>query len=367
MKMKYYIRSVICLLILSAALVACSVTPRGTPSISPLFPSTPEPTPATQTAEPRTASPALPATVTEPAATNTAGLTPGIPGIIRITEERSIAGVRWSADGRFVQYATLKGEWWEYELVTGAHSPLPSPFDLDSQLWERLAARRVSETVLWFHGGISPSGTQVVYNRLPPGHNYTPAPDEFYLPPYEIWTAQSDGSNARSLGPCWIFGQVIWLDQERKIIFGCGYEGPDEIDVAAVDGGSRVSLLQSLSGRMALSSDETKLAITAEPEKVVILFLASGETRVVTDRGYVSGWSPDGQRLYYQNTEESWPFYDLHVYDLDSEVDTTLLSSPLSAAEGTTVTLALGIEVSPLENAAVFHKNSGVWLITWLP
>ncbi|MCD4739118.1 MAG: hypothetical protein K8R89_07660, partial [Anaerolineae bacterium] len=76
---------------------------------------------------------------------------------------------------------------------------------------------------------------------------------------------------------------------------------------------------------------------------------------------------PDGQRLYYQNTRGSRISRDLHIYDLNSRADTTLLSSPLYAADGTTVTLALGIEVSPWENAAVFHKNSGVWLVTWLP
>lgn len=340
--------------------MACTVTPRGVP-FSSLLP-TPEPTRDTQIIELEAASPQPPTTATESVTSRTATFTSDI---VRVTEGRNIVGARWTTDGLYVQYVTREGEWGEYELATAAYRTTPPPFRLNPQLWDRLEAERVSETVLWFHGGLSPSGARVAYIRLPPSHNYTPAPDEFYLPPYEIWTAQSDASNAQSLGPCWRYSQVIWFAQERKIIVACGYEGPGEIDVAAIDGSSRVSLSQSLSGRMALSPDETKLAITAEPETVIILTLDNNETQVVTDRGYVSGWSPDGQRLYYLRTEKSWGFYDLYVYDLASGTDTKLLSSPLYTADGTTVPIPLWVEVSPLENAIVFNINSGVWLVTW--
>lgn len=367
-------RLMVYLLILGLVLLSCSTRQRETASLSPSSSPTVDSQSGVPTYELRTASPELPVTAV-PTATGVMTLTPDTIATVHITEESSIAGVRWSADGHFVQYATLEGNWWEYELATGAHYSIPAPFSLPPKLSDRLEARRVSKTIQWFRGGISPSGTQVVYIRLPPGYNYTPAPDEFSLPPYEIWIAQSNGSNARSLGPCWIFGQVIWFDQERKIIFDCGYEGPASIDIAAVDRSTHVSLSSfsqsfdglSLSGRMALSPDETKLAITAEPETVIILTLDNNETQVVTDRGYVSGWSPDGQRLYYLRTEKSWGFYDLYVYDLANGTDTKLLSSPLYAADGTTVPIPLWVEVSPLENAIVFDINSGVWLVTWQP
>jgi len=140
--------------------------------------------------------------------------------------------------------------------------------------------------------------------------------------------------------------------------------------MAATDGRWRISLSTtglSLSGRMALSADEAKLALTAEPESVVIFFLESEETFTVTESGYVSGWSLDGERLYYQDTRGIASGYGLRVYDLSRDVNTEVLSSSLRTTEGMTVTLPLGIEVSPLENAAVFHKNSGIWLVTWTP
>lgn len=364
--MKFHIPLVVCLLVLSSALMACVITPRWVPS-SPLSP-TPEPTRDTQTIELRNASPQPPATVTESLTAHPATFTSDI---VRILEGRNIVGARWTTDGLYVQYVTREGEWWEYELATAAYRTTPPPFELDPQLWDQLEARRDDIGFVWLYGGLSPSGVYVAYNRIPFDYSYTPAPDEFYLIPYEIWIARSDGNNARSLGLCGTTSQVIWFEQEDRIIIDCGGEGPADIVMSAVDRSSHISLSSltgiSLSGRMALSPDETKLAITAEPETVIILTLDNNETQVVTDRGYVSGWSPDGQRLYYLRTEKSWGFYDLYVYDLASGTDTKLLSSPLYAADGTTVPIPLWVEVSPLENAIVFSINSGVWLVTWQP
>ncbi len=305
--------------ILTACLLAgcgTSISPAGLPPVasptSTTLPATPTPTPPTTT-----------------------------PTLTRISYGASITGLRWSEDGAAVHYATRDGAWWAYDLATDTLDTIPAPFDRDSQLWERLQAEPPPESLLWFGGGISPSGRYVVYRRLPPDHNYTPTPNEFYLPPYEIWVAQSDGSNARSLRDCWSIFPVIWLDQERQIIFGCGQAGAADVRWMTVQGQSERSPATaylnglSLSGRMALSPDESRLAVTAEPEEVKILHLNSGETEFVS-RGYVSGWSPDGQRLYYQKfAEDSWDTLGLHFYDLESGLKKRVLPPSLHADDGT--------------------------------
>ncbi len=301
--------------------------------------------------------------------------------LTRITEQDSIIGVRWSEDGRSVIYATERrgsaaGNWEEdwrrYEISSGAVQPVHPPFEIDPQLWAKLNARPPGPGI-WFWGLLSPSGTRVVYNRLPPGYKYTPAPDEFYLPPYEIWTARSDGSNALSLGRCWYVGQVIWLEQERKIIYSCGYEGPSDIGMVNVDGSLFVDLTGLFGGLgvglspMALSPDETKLAFTDSVFTLRIAALDGSEIRSVAQWGYAPNWSPDGRRLYYQQGQDLSGDVDIYVYDLGTGVSTKLVPSPLRAFDGVPVSIPVGgLVVSPLENAAVF-ENQGLWLVTWSP
>jgi hypothetical protein len=205
-------------------------------------------------------------------------------------------------------------------------------------------------------------------------YNYTPAPNEFHLPPYEIWTARSDGSNALSLGKCWYVGQVVWFDQERKIIYSCGYEGPPEIHVASVDGTSSTWLNDMtafeglLSGWMALSPDEATLALTDEVGRLQIVPLDGSPIQYIAQWGTVSSWSSDSRRLYYlQGTGGSFDQPALYVYDVDAGTSTRLFSSPLHTSDGMTIEIPLGITISPIRNAAVFYQFQGLWLVTWAP
>lgn len=368
----------ICLVATGLALVACSEVSSGTPAVSPLEPPRLEPTENLDdaTLEPTTVG-SIPTPTGQPVAATVIPVSGEI-RVVQITEQSKIAGARWSRDGQSVVYATwqehrgIVGEWWEYEVSTGERHPIQPPFDLNPQIWTQLEASYVDETFIWFEGGLSPSSTRVVYNRLPPGHTYTPAPNEIYLPPYEIWTARSDGSDALRLDYCYHIGQVIWLDQEEKVIFSCGYEGAEDIIMANVDGSSKVDLTAvfgglGLSHRMALSPDETKLAFPDSIGRLQIASLDGSEVRPIARWGYMPNWSPDSRRLYYQKADRYTGPVDIHVYDLDTGTDTKLVSSPILAPGGTEISIPIGIVVSPLENAGVFHQFQGLWLVTWSP
>lgn len=300
--------------------------------------------------------------------------------LTRITEQSHIIGVRWSEDGQSLVYVTgqggnTAGDWWEYEVSSGEVHAAQPPFELDPELWVELEAQPVDMGMLWFRGALSPSGAWVAYNRLPVGHTYTPAPNEFYLPPYEIWTARSDGSQASRIGRCYRAGQIVWFDQERRIIFDCGYEGPPDIVMANVDGSSAEYLNDVTAfrgslgfGWMALSPGETKLAITDASGMLQIVPLDGSEVQAIARWGSVSNWSSDNRRLYYlQGKDDFFDQPEFYVYDVDTRTSTKLFSSPLRTSDGVLIEIPTGVAVSPLENAAVFHQFQGLWLVTWSP
>jgi hypothetical protein len=300
--------------------------------------------------------------------------------LTRITEQNNIIGMRWSDDGQSVVYVTgqggsTEGDWWRYDISRGEVQSIDPPFEIDPNLWAQLGARDSLWPGSWFWGEISPSGAQVAYIRLPVGHTYTPAPDEFYLPPYEIWTARSDGSQASRIGRCYRARQIIWFDQERKIIFDCGYEGPSAVIIASVDGSSAEYLNDVTAfrgslgwGSMALSPDETILALTDAVGRLQIVPLDGSPIQHIAQWGVVSAWSPDSRRLYYlQGGDASFKQSALYVYDVEAQRSTKLFSSPLYAADGIMVEITSDIIVSPLENAAIFYQFQGLWLVTWSP
>ncbi len=316
-------------------------------------------------------------TSTRQSAMPTATSAPGRFRIVKISEQgQGIAGAWWSEDGRSVVFATW-GEsyeiieaWWRYTISTGKRQPIESPLDLNPEIWTQLEASDVDDVFVWFGGGLSPSGARVVYNRLPAGYTYTPAPDEVYLTPYEAWTARSDGSDAVKLQCyCRHIVQAIWLDQERKVILICGDEGGNGVLVADVDGNSCVPPLDGLgvSHRVALSPDETKLAFPGLIGMLQIVSLDGSEIQPVARWGYMPNWSPDGRRLYYLHVVEEFDLLaDVRVYDLDTGVNSLLIPSPLHTSKDT-VSIPIGtFVVSPLENAAVF-KCGGLCLVTWAP
>jgi hypothetical protein len=295
---------------------------------------------------------------------------------VRITEQ-SVVGAYWSEDGQSVIYATSGerygtiGRWWQYQVSVGERYPTEPPFNLNPEIWAQLEASYVEDAFVWFGGGISPSGARVVYNRLPLEHNYTPTPDEIYFPPYEAWTARLDGSDAGSLHSyCPYPVQAIWLDQERRILLVCSYEGGGGLSMASVGGSPPSDPLGGLavSHWAALSPDETKLAFPDAFGTLHIAFLDSGEIRPVAQWGYRPNWSPDSRRLYYQHATEFADYLaDIRVYDLDTGTDSLLKPWPsYEPVDALSVPTGGIFVVSPQENAAI-SADRGLWLVRWSP
>jgi hypothetical protein len=320
----------------------------------------------------------LPGSSTPPATLKVVTSTPhpGRFSTVRITEQPFV-GAYWSEDGQSVIYATpgghygTTGRWWQYKVAAGERHPIEPPFNLNPEIWVQLEASYVEDAFVWFGGGISPSGARVVYNRLPPGYNHTPAPDDFSLPPYEAWTARLDGSDAGSLRSyCPYLVQAIWLDQERKVLLVCSYEGGGGVSMANVDGSPPADPLGGLtiSHWAALSPDETKLAFPDAFGTLRIAFLDSGEIRPVAQWGYMPNWSPDSRRLYYQHATEFADYLaDIRVYDLDTGTDALLQPWPPYEPVDTLSVPTGGIfVVSPQENAAI-SADRGLWLVRWSP
>ncbi len=290
--------------------------------------------------------------------------------IKQITETAKIAGVRWSEDGQSVLYATWRDQrekmdgWWKYEIGTGNHYNVSAPLAIDLEVLTQLEASYKNEAFMWFGGGISPGGKYVVYNRLPQDHTYTPTPDELYIPPMEMWIANSDGSQARKLRPCHSIGWVLWFEQERRLIFSCGYEGAHDIGMINVDGSSYVDLTAKFNGvgvsfPIALSPDGTTLAFPDALGGLQIAALDSGEVHSVARWGQRPNWSADNRRLYYQYQEDFDAIApDIHVYDLTSATDSIFIPATIRTRPMNAFTM------SPLENAAVF-EDQGLWLMTW--
>ncbi len=360
-------RMILYLLFLSWLLAGCLAAHEPDTSIDVSSPSI---TPTIEATSSATATPQPLVSTAEPAAVEGARA-------IQITEQEGLAGAKWADDGQSVIYALRSGDWWRYDVATGVHAPMQPPFRLDLRaLGEKLGATSLSVSnfsadYLWFWGDISPSGEWIVYNRLPPGYDQTPTPEGFYLDPYQVWTARTDGSEARSLGYCYSVGYVIWLNEEQEIIFSCGYEGPADIRWAAVDGSREKDLSSDfgLLGPMALSPDESLLAFIDGVDRLQIAALDGSEIRLISRFGWGLSWSQDSRRLYYSYFEE-WgaDSADIHVYDWETGEDQEVVTSPVMTAEGKAVTIGgnASLAVSPLGNAAIL-ESSGLWLVQWSP
>lgn len=301
----------------------------------------------------------------------------------QLTQE-NIAGVSWSKDGWALIYGIwgehlgLVESWWRYDTMTDEQHLVDPPFQLDPRLWTQWGFTKDDAVYNWRLGVFSPSGTYVLYSRLPAGHAYTPAPDELYYPPYEAWVARTDGSAAVRVHDDCNVAQAIWFEQEHRVIFSCASEGGySEIIMANIDGSATSSLSRvfggySTVGWMALSPDETKLAFIDDHLGLRVATLDGSKNIHVEapcEVAYHPNWSSDSQRVYFQCAEDYFDNYvDIRVFDVETTVDALFIPSSLVAPDGSEVKIFAGcsFRVSPRETAATFYYK-GLWLLTWSP
>lgn len=287
-------------------------------------------------------------------------------------------GASWIENGQALLYAARErpGQewaWWRYEIATGKQHPVAAPFRIGLQLREEFEFYESEESFVWGNGKFSPSGSRILYTRLP--SDYTHKPGDFSLPPYEAWIARTDGSQAVLVqSDCRVI-QALWLNQETQVIFTCSVEGGwADIWLAEVDGSNTYSLSSVVFGGqynndwMALSPDETKLAFVDNLFHVRIAALDGSENIGVEapcEFTFRPNWSADGQRIYFKCQGLSRRDDGVYVYDLRTGTITRFIALPLVLDDGREADMAEMI-ISPCETGAVFISR-GLWLITWMP
>ena len=117
---------------------------------------------------------------------------------------------------------------------------------------------------------------------------------------------------------------------------------------------------------MALSPDETMLALTGQFGNLQIVPLDGTDVRHVARYGFSPDWSVDSRRVYYMRTEREWgDSADIYVYNLDTGTDTEILPSPLCTSDGTELHMWESlIAVSPFEDTAAIMASGSLWLVT---
>jgi hypothetical protein len=114
----------------------------------------------------------------------------------------------------------------------------------------------------------------------------------------------------------------------------------------------------TVSGEVALSPDETKLAFSDAFGTLHIAFLDSGRTQPVAPWSFMPSWSSDSRHLYYQRPPAFADYFaDIHVYDWEAGIDSVLIPASLGIPVGT-------FEVSTGDDSEVF-ESGGLWLVTW--
>lgn len=309
-------------------------------------------------------------------------MTPLIPPtnlqLVQVTDSFT-AGVFWAENGQTLIYASREqpGQewtWWQYEIATGEQHPTVAPFQITPQLWKELEFYEHKENfAVWDRDKFSPSGTYILYTRLP--SDYTHKPGDFSLPPYEAWIARTDGSQAVLVQSNCRVIQALWRNQETQVIFTCSVEGGwADIWLAEVDGSNTYSLSSVVFGGqynndwMALSPNETKLAFVDNLFHVRIAALDGSENIGVEapcEFTFRPNWSTDGQRIYFKCQGLSRRDDGVYVYDLRKGTITRFIALPLVLDDGREADMAEMI-ISPCETGAVFISR-GLWLITWMP
>lgn len=383
------------LMLISLVLAACSPSPmvpddQATPKVI-------DATPTRKDIEPETTATTLPTLIeslgiptpalltSTPVATPTT-FTPFEMTLAKIPQpgEGRVGEVRWSSDNQSVIFSTYSTdqdetliEWWNYVIATGTTRPMEEPFHLDPQIWEDLEATRFSNIDPL--GTISPSGLWFIFTRVSPDSSSTPVPDKPSLLPVEIWIANLDGSKARKIGGpfpgCQKLGQIAWSHQESRVLFTCGYEGPSGLFLANTDGSWSATLGEITGfeagvgfGHIAVSPDGSQIALTDSSGMLQIVPLDGADSKDI-GFGLMPNWSLDSRRLYYLRGQEymSGPIDGIHVYDVETGIDSEVLQSPIHSPSGDGVTISKGqFAVSSAENAAVFQSR-GLWLVVWSP
>lgn len=288
--------------------------------------------------------------------------------------EWNISGLIWSNEAKILKLTRFSSnqkkdyiiESWEYIFPRGEIKS--NTFKINhAEKWDRLELDSFA-----YESAVSPSGQWVIFTKI--SQETTPKTSEISPTPVEIWIARIDGSNAIKIGGplpgCQNMGKVIWIEQEKKIIFTCGFDGPDLLYIANTDG-SKISYLDEIVGIslnvgfkwISISPDQTRLAFTDYYGVLHIIKLDGIESQEIPF-GLAPYWSYDGERLFYiKGSDVMFAHINgINMCEIKSGTESQILASPVIGPDGEKVSISPGpIAVSPMENSIIFYSN-GFWL-----
>ena len=263
-----------------------------------------------------------------------------------ISNRRQVLIAQWVNDNEFVySYYPFDSEddltyndtvmyWFSYNIETGAENISTPRKNYDNSFWDRTNIPKIAINPE-LAGYFSPSGTYVIFNvwfgSVFDNDSRT-----------EIWVAEANGDSRWKVYEFRYSNVFIyragWFDNETKVVFSATYEGPTEFFVSDLLTGETMNLSEITGfpvlteGTWRLSPDGKTIALVNADERLLLISLETGKTRVVEEfGGSFPKWSEDGILLYYwwEKNGNVWDSVDeLRVFNIHTGETHTVLDKP---------------------------------------
>ena len=262
-----------------------------------------------------------------------------------ISLKRQVLTALWVSDNEFVYayhnepesvqlYNDAETFWISYKIDTDTEEITKPHINFDNSFWDRANIQKIAKNPE-LTGHFSPSGNNVIYNVWDGSVFDSDSRTE-------IWVAETKGNsrwkvNEFGYSKVYIY-RAGWFDNETKVIFNVTYEGPTEFFISDILTGETTNL-SDIAGftiysesTWRLSPDGETIALMNGDWRLLLISLATGETRVVEEfGGSFPYWSEDGTLLYYwwEKNGNIWDSVDeLRVFNIHTGETHTVLDNP---------------------------------------
>ena len=251
-----------------------------------------------------------------------------------VPDRKQVLTAQWVNDNEFVYaYYPYDSEddltyndtvmyWFSYNINSGTENISTPRINYDNSFWDRsdLPKNVINPELA---GYFSPSGKYVIFNvwygSVFDPHSRT-----------EIWVAETKGQSRWKI---YEFGfsnvhiyRAGWFGNETKVVFSATYEGQTDFYVSDILTGETTNLSDIAGfpvfseGTWRLSPDGKTIALVNADERLLLISLETGKTRVVEEfGGSFPNWSEDGILLYYwwEKNGNVWDSVDeLRVFNI---------------------------------------------------
>lgn len=194
--------------------------------------------------------------------------------------------------------------WVSYSPFANFKVQIDSLISYDRTIWHQVGlpddVARNEEKFAEIDGLVSPSGSKLIYSKNDGTRN-------------QVWINYPKGSHVLDIQDIhykydyvW---KAAWIENENKVIFSLGSDGPPNLYLANLDTYSASSIDQITSStglvgeQWAVSPDETQIAIIDIKGELHLVTLVDGRDSIVDTMADGIAWSPKGHILYYWQRE----------------------------------------------------------------